>query len=292
MSQSRLVIISGLSGSGKSTAARALEDEGFFVVDNLPVVLLPNFLQTIDESKVDTSEIAVVLDVRNREFLVECENILNEVESLGFKPEILFLDADNSDIQRRYSETRRRHPLALEQGVDEGIRLEREHLAVLRSRASVTIDSSQLTPHQLRALVVSVVTGQSGKNCLTLQLQSFGFRYGLPPDSDLVIDVRFLPNPHFVPELQSLTGCAEPVSNYVLGQKECRDFLQHFNDFLSFLIPRYQLEGKSYLTVSIGCTGGRHRSVAIVEELVKTLPSEDLFIKTLHRDVAREEALK
>ena len=292
MSQSRLVIISGLSGSGKSTAARALEDEGFFVVDNLPVVLLPKFLQTIDERKVDTSEIAVVLDVRNREFLVECENILIEVESLGFKPEILFLDADNSDIQRRYSETRRRHPLALEQGVDEGIRLEREHLAVLRSRASVTIDSSQLTPHQLRALVVSVVTGQTGKNRLTLQLQSFGFRYGLPPDSDLVIDVRFLPNPHFVPELQSLTGCAEPVSNYVLGQEECRDFLQHFYDFLSFLIPRYQLEGKSYLTVSIGCTGGRHRSVAIVEELVKTLPSEDLFIKTLHRDVAREEALK
>ena len=292
MSQSRLVIISGLSGSGKSTAARALEDEGFFVVDNLPVVLLPKFLQTIDERKVDTTEIAVVLDVRNREFLVECENILIEVESLGFKPEILFLDADNSDIQRRYSETRRRHPLALEQGVDEGIRLEREHLAVLRSRASVTIDSSQLTPHQLRALVVSVVTGQTGKNRLTLQLQSFGFRYGLPPDSDLVIDVRFLPNPHFVPELQSLTGCAEPVSNYVLGQEECRDFLQHFYDFLSFLIPRYQLEGKSYLTVSIGCTGGRHRSVAIVEELVKTLPSEDLFIKTLHRDVAREEALK
>ena len=140
--------------------------------------------------------------------------------------------------------------------------------------------------------MVSVVYGKTDKSCLTVQLQSFGFRYGLPPGSDLVIDVRFLPNPHFVPELQPFTGRDKRVSNYVLEQKECHDFLHYFNDLLNFLIPRYQSEGKSYLTISIGCTGGRHRSVAIVEELVKTLPAEGLFMKILHRDIAREEARK
>lgn len=289
MNLSRLIIISGLSGSGKSTAARALEDEGFFVVDNLPVVLLPRFLQTIDESAVETTEIAVVLDVRNRHFLLECEKILDEVEAFGIHPEILFLDADDSDIQRRYSETRRCHPLAREKGVSEGIRLERKHLTALRSRASITIDSSQLTPHQLRARVAGIVHGQEERSLLTVQFQSFGFRYGLPPDSDMVLDVRFLSNPHFVPELQPLTGLEASVSRYVLGQKETDEFLLHLKEFLVFLIPRYQAEGKSYLTVSIGCTGGRHRSVAIVEELVKNLSQSGLHMKSLHRDISREE---
>ncbi len=290
MSRNRLIIISGLSGSGKSTAARALEDEGFFVVDNLPVVLLPEFLQTVGASKVGTSDIAVVLDVRNREFLSESEAIFTRIESFGFQTEIVFLDADDNDIRRRYSETRRRHPLAQDASVSDGIRLERAQLSVLRERAAVTIDTSQLTPHQLRAKVVSVVYGKKDRARLTLQLQSFGFRYGLPPDSDLVMDVRFLPNPHFVPDLQPLTGSDERVRHYVLDKKECRDFLGLFNRLLAFLLPSYQAEGKNYLTISIGCTGGRHRSVAIVEELARTLPKEGLFIKTVHRDVVREEA--
>lgn len=292
MKENRLVIMSGLSGSGKSTAARALEDEGFFVVDNLPVVLLPEFLKTIYASPVETSEMAVVLDVRNREFLGECDAILKRIESSGHQPEIIFLDADDNDIQRRYSETRRVHPLAGQSGVKAGIALEREQLSVLRERASVTIDTSQLTPHQLRAKVVKLVNRDNRKARLTLQLQSFGFRYGLPPDSDLVMDVRFLPNPHFIPELQPFSGSDERVRRYVLDQKECAEFLKHFKSLLEFLIPSYQAEGKNYLTLSIGCTGGRHRSVAIIEELARTLPTEGLFVKTTHRDVSREEKRK
>ena len=229
--------------------------------------------------------------MRNREFLIESEGILDKIETFGFKPEILFLDADNSDIRRRYSETRRSHPLALENSIDEGIRREREYLSLLRHRASITIDSTQLTPHQLRARVVSVVCGQKSRRALTLQLQSFGFRYGLPPDSDMVIDVRFLPNPHFVAELQKLTGLDERVRNYIVEKQECLDFLKQFMAFIGYLIPCYQREGKSYLTVSIGCTGGRHRSVVIVEELLARLPSEGLIVKSSHRDTTREEAL-
>ena len=292
MTPGRLVIISGLSGSGKSTAARALEDEGFFVVDNLPVVLLPEFLRTLDESAVGTSDVAVVLDVRNREFLAECGAILDEVEAFGIQPEILFLDADDLDIQRRFSETRRRHPLALERSVAEGVRLERNHLVLLRNRATVTIDSSQLNPHQLRARIVSIVSGLEDKSRLTVRIQSFGFRYGLPPESDIVVDVRFLPNPHFIPELQALTGQDEAVSQFVLEKTECREFLEHMSSFLGFLMPRYRDEGKNYLTISVGCTGGRHRSVAIVEELSRVLPSGGYDVKPEHRDVDREDFQK
>ena len=292
MIQNRLIIISGLSGSGKSTAARALEDEGFFVVDNLPVVLLPEFLKTVEQSNVETSSIAVVLDVRNREFLSECESILKEIEGFGYETEIIFLEADDNDIQRRYSETRRLHPLAEKEGVHDGISQERELLSTLRERAFVTIDSSRLTPHQLRARVVSLVYGKKEKSRLTLHLQSFGFRYGLPPDSDLVMDVRFLPNPHFVPDLQPLTGRDERVRSYVLEKEPCQKFLQMFKGLLDFLIPCYQMEGKNYLTISIGCTGGRHRSVAVVEELARLLPMEGLFIKAVHRDADREEIRK
>ena len=292
MSQKRLIIISGLSGSGKSTAARALEDEGFFVVDNLPAVLLPELLKTVESSRVETSKMAIVLDVRNREFLDESEKVLQDIEAFGYQTEIIFLDADDSDIQRRYSETRRLHPLATDKGVVEGIQLERQQLTVFRERAFVTIDSSQLTPHQLRARVVSLVYGKKEKSRLTLNLQSFGFRYGVPPDSDLVMDVRFLPNPHFLPDLQPLTGRDERVRRFVLDKQQCQDFLGHFMQLLKFLIPCYQGEGKSYLTISVGCTGGRHRSVALVEELARTLPADGLFIKAVHRDVVREEARK
>ncbi|PLY03650.1 MAG: RNase adapter RapZ [Desulfuromonas sp.] len=288
----RLVIISGLSGSGKSTAARALEDEGFFVVDNLPVVLLPQFLKTFEGSAVETDEVAVVLDVRNREFLSECDKILDEVEAFGVEPEILFLDADEIDILKRFSETRRRHPLALDMGVSDGVRLERELLARLRNRATVTIDSSQLTPHQLRARVVGVIAGLEDKSRLTVRVQSFGFRYGLPPESDIVIDVRFLPNPHFDPGLQALTGRDGKVSRYVLEKKECRELMVQLQQLFGFLIPRYRDEGKNYLTISLGCTGGKHRSVAVAEELARTLPAQGLYVKVEHRDVDNEEYVK
>ncbi|MEJ2699359.1 MAG: RNase adapter RapZ [Desulfuromonadales bacterium] len=285
MSRARLIIITGLSGSGKSTAARALEDEGFFVIDNLPPILLPRFLDLIDKDGGEKSDVAVVMDVRNRDFLAGFEVIFSGAREAGYALEIYFFDASDDILIRRYSETRRRHPLAREEGVQEGINRERRLLSGLRDQATVIIDSSWLTPHQLRAKVVQIARGEKGGYPLVVQLQSFGFRYGIPPGSDLVMDVRFLPNPHFVPDLQPLTGLDPQVREYVLSQQPCQEFLAHFQDLLQFLLPLYQHEGKSYLTISIGCTGGRHRSVAIVEALSSRLDSPGVNLESRHRDV-------
>lgn len=285
MSRARLIIITGLSGSGKSTAARSLEDEGFFVVDNLPPLLLPRLLELLEKDGGVKSDVAVVMDVRNREFLAGFEVIFSGAREAGYALEIYFFDASDDILTRRYSETRRRHPLAREEGVQEGIRRERRLLTELRDRATIIIDSSWLTPHQLRAKVVQIARGEEGRYPLVVQLQSFGFRYGIPPGSDLVMDVRFLPNPHFVPDLQPLTGLDSQVREYVLSQKPCREFLAHFQDLLRFLLPHYQHEGKSYLTISVGCTGGRHRSVAIVEALRSCLRSPGVSLELQHRDI-------
>lgn len=287
MSQKRVIIITGLSGSGKSTAARALEDEGFFVVDNLPLALLPQFLTLTEQGVRFTSEVAVVIDIRNRDFLAGLESTLQAVRETGYQLEIFFFDAADEILLRRYSETRRRHPLTLHEGVSEGIRRERRLLGGLRNLATLIVDSTRLTPHQLRAKVVQIARGEEGLLPLVVQLQSFGFRYGIPPESDLVIDVRFLPNPHFVPELQGLTGLDPAVSDYVITQPACHEFLGHLQGLLHFLLPHYHKEGKSYLTISIGCTGGRHRSVAIVEALRPSLAGEGSALKTIHRDIEK-----
>lgn len=286
-SRKRVIVITGLSGSGKSSAARALEDEGFFVVDNLPLALLPRFLELAEQGVRFTADVAVVIDVRNRDFLAGFEKTLDLVRESGYALEIYFFDASDDTLVRRYSETRRRHPLGLEAGVAAGIRRERELLAGLRSQATVVVDSTVLTPHQLRDQVVRAVKGDEGVLPLVLKLQSFGFRYGIPSESDVVMDVRFLPNPHFVPELRPLTGKDEPVSAYVLRQPESLDFLSRFQDLFAFLLPQYQREGKSYLTISIGCTGGRHRSVAIVESLANWFAAEQVTLEVVHRDVSK-----
>lgn len=283
----RLILITGLSGSGKSSAARALEDEGFFVVDNLPLTLLTQFLTLIQQGAAATSDVAVVIDVRNREFLAAVEKTLDEVRAGGFPLEIYFFDASDEILIRRYSETRRRHPLAAKDTVAEGISLERRQLAFLRNQATVIVDSTQLTVHQLRDKVVNIARGKDGGSPLQVQLLSFGFRYGLPPGSDVVMDVRFIPNPYFIPELQPLTGLDRAVSDYVLAQSSCQDFLQRFRDLLLYLLPQYQREGKSYLTISIGCTGGRHRSVTIVENLRPFLIGEGVALKVCHRDIEK-----
>lgn len=283
----RLILITGLSGSGKSSAARALEDEGFFVVDNLPLTLLTQFLTLIQQGTAAASDVAVVIDVRNREFLAAVEKTLDEVRAGGFPLEIYFFDASDEILIRRYSETRRRHPLAAKDTVAEGISLERRQLAFLRNQATVIVDSTQLTVHQLRDKVVNIARGKDGGSPLQVQLLSFGFRYGLPPGSDVVMDVRFIPNPYFIPELQPLTGLDRAVSDYVLAQTSCQDFLQRFRDLLLYLLPQYQREGKSYLTISIGCTGGRHRSVTIVENLRPFLIGEGVALKVCHRDIEK-----
>ncbi len=288
MNRLRLIIITGLSGSGKTTAARALEDEGFFVVDNLPFVLLPRFLEVTEREGRDNPRIAIVLDVRNRNFLAGWETILQSVRDAGHQVEIYFFDASEDYLIRRYSETRRRHPLVQEEGIPSAIAREREMLTGLRRQATAVFDTSGINVHQLKQQVLTYLHGADGRALpMAVHLQSFGFRYGIPADSDLVFDVRFLPNPHFVDELRPLTGLDRAVSGYILKMPPCVEFLQHLRGLFEFLLPYYRKEGKSYLTVSIGCTGGRHRSVAMVEELRSSFAVEGVTLEVIHRDIAK-----
>ncbi len=283
----RIVIITGLSGSGKSTAVRALEDEGFFCLDNLPVTLFPTFIELVEKSKEMVRDVALVMDIRGRDFLKGYEKVFQEIGEAGHSVEIIFFDATDEVLIRRFSETRRRHP-ALESGsVPEGIRIERELLAGLRSLATLVIDTSELNVHQLRERVIDRVKGEQGAKAMTVHLQSFGYRFGIPLESDLVMDVRFLPNPHFVPDLKPFTGLDPRVRGFVLEQQETGVFLAKLRDLLEFLLPGYRREGKSYLTLSVGCTGGRHRSVVIVEELRNFFTGKKVNLKVTHRDMEK-----
>lgn len=287
MSRKRVLIITGLSGSGKSSAARVLEDEGFFVVDNLPLALLPRFLQLTEQGVRFTPDVAVVIDIRNRDFLADYESTLQAVRDEGYAVDIIFFEAADDALIRRYSETRRRHPLARHEGVTEGIARERELMAGFKRQATVVFDTSTLTVHQLRDQVLETVLGRKEKMPLIIKVQSFGFRYGIPIESDLVFDVRFLPNPHFIEELRPLTGLNPQVRDYVVKQPACKDFLARFQDMLKFLLPFYRQEGKSYLTLSIGCTGGRHRSVSLAEEMRPFLAGQGFVVEISHRDIEK-----
>lgn len=283
----RVLVITGLSGSGKSTAVRVLEDEGFFCVDNLPVFLFPTIIDLVCRSGENVAGVALVMDIRGRDFIKGFEKVFQEISEAGHTVEVIFFDATDEVLVRRFSETRRRHP-ALESGsVPEGIRYEREQLAGLRRLATHLIDTSELNVHQLKELVHARIKGEAGTRPLTIHLQSFGYRFGIPLESDIVMDVRFLPNPHFVPELKPGTGLDESVRNYVLDKPQTSQFLDRFKGLLEFLVPSYQREGKSYLTVSVGCTGGRHRSVAIVEELRAFFTGLGLVVKVSHRDMEK-----
>lgn len=280
----RLLVITGLSGSGKSTAARVLEDQGFFVVDNLPLVMLPDFMQRAREGLNTNAGVAVVIDVRNRGFLSDHDKTFVQLKEAGYQLEILFFEAADAVLQRRYSETRRRHPLATVETLQSGIEKERQQLHQLRNSATKIIDSSNLNSRQLRDLMLDFL-GEKYNSSLIVNLESFGYRYGLPPAADLVFDVRFLPNPHYIDELRPLTGLDPTLREYVLSQQACRDFCQHLDHMLGFLLPHYRAEGKSYLTVAIGCTGGRHRSVSIVENLSSNFPDSSVILRVNHRDI-------
>jgi RNase adapter protein RapZ len=281
----QIVIITGMSGSGKSTAIRALEDAGFFCIDNLPVLLLPKLTELAGGGQIE--RLALVVDVREGIFLKEAPRVLDEVRRAGHQVEVLFLDASDESLIRRFSETRRRHPLAPTGTVADGIAAEREELRDLRELADQVIDSSALNVHDLKRMVQARFSPEPATGP-SLSVMSFGYRHGVPPQADLVFDVRFLPNPYFVPELKGLTGKNPRVAAYVLEREETRQFLEKVVDLCRFLFPRYQKEGKAYLTVALGCTGGKHRSVAIAAELTRQLQQEIPRIQLWDRDIEKE----
>ena len=281
----RIVIITGLSGSGKSTAVRALEDEGFFCLDNLPVSLIATFIDLVEHSREHIMDVALVMDIRSRDFIKGYDQVFQSMSNAGHVVKIFFFDATDEVLIRRFSETRRRHPALEGASVPEGIRFERDQLAGLRRIATAIIDTSEMNVHQLKEVVISSIKGSETALEMQVNLQSFGFRYGLPLESDLVMDVRFLPNPYFVPALRPFSGLDQGVRDFVLGQKETMVFLERFRGMLELLLPGYRREGKSYLSVSIGCTGGRHRSVAIAQELYQYFSQRNVNIKITHRDI-------
>ncbi len=285
MKSAKIVIVTGMSGSGKTVAANALEDIGFFCVDNLPTDLVDKLIELGDLSRPgDLGKFALVMDLRDPTFSAKAIDIVNKLRHDGYNLDILFLDAGDAALQRRYSVTRRTHPQAGDGTPLEGIRRERGLLAGLRTMADWVLDTSEFTPHDLRRTIQERFADESAHTSLVIRIMSFGFKYGLPGDADLVMDVRFLPNPHFVTALRPLTGKDQAVADFVLRSEKAQEFLSKFTDLLSFLMPLYCNEGKSYLTIAIGCTGGRHRSVAIAETIVHALNKLDTTVAVEHRD--------
>ena len=284
----RFVIITGLSGAGRSFAIKCLEDLGYFCVDNLPTTLIPTFAELCTHSSRDMRLIALGVDIREGEYLSHLMDTLAELRAQGHKPEVLFLEAADETLVRRYQETRRRHPLAGDGSVLEGIRAERRALANLRESADRIIDTSGLSVHQLKERLVEGYRPEGARDELTVSLMSFGFKHGAPYDADLVFDVRFLPNPHFVDRLKRLDGRDSAVEEFVMSFEESRTLLAKIEDLLRFLLPLYRREGKAYLTVALGCTGGRHRSVTLVELLRRSLEVAGVTPVVRHRDIDRE----
>ncbi len=256
-----IVIITGLSGSGKTVALRALEDSDFFCVDNLPIALIDLFVSIVSKNK-ELKKIGIGIDIREKGFLSEIGNVLKTLRN-KYRTEILFLEAEKDILLRRFKETRRPHPLG--GNIEDAIQIEKERLSLLKEEADRIVDTSSYTPHQLRQFVTSLYRGQKGKKLMTVVLISFGFKFGTPQNIDLLFDVRFLPNPNFVPELKALKGTDKKVSDYVFKKQVTKAFLNKMKELIDFLIPLYIREGRSYLTIGIGCTGGNHRSPAIVE---------------------------
>ena len=285
MKNVQFVIISGLSGSGKSYAIRYFEDLGFFCVDNLPPQLLPKFIELCVQSREGIDRVALGIDIRERDFLGTFLTVFDALKEEGYRMELLFLEARDEVLIRRFSETRRPHPLAREGSVIDGIRLERERLYDLRKRADRIIDTSDANVHQLKETITRHYLEKEQGQGLNLFLISFGYKNGVPCDADLVFDVRFMANPNFVRELKPLTGEDLQVTDYVLSQPNSKVFLEKLLDLLDFVIPLYEQEGKSYLTIAVGCTGGRHRSVVVVNRLKDYLREKGHQVRWHHRDL-------
>jgi RNase adapter protein RapZ len=287
-SKTRLIIVTGVSGSGRGSAMRVLEDLGFYCVDNLPVALAPTVVRLAAQRDPGLKGVALGIDSRERLFFPEWPRILAELEQAEIRPYVVFLDASDEVLARRYSETRRPHPMA-EDGatVSESIRLERLKLAEIRERANRVIDTTTLTVHELREVVTAIVMGAATGASMAISIVSFGYKYGLPVGMDLVLDVRFIPNPYFVPELRALTGIDQPVRDYVMKQPEAGRFVAEISRLLDFLLPLYQREGKSYLTIGLGCTGGRHRSPVLAREIAAQLRQTGFEVAVRDHDIAK-----
>jgi UPF0042 nucleotide-binding protein len=284
----RIVVVTGLSGSGKSTAIKAFEDLGYFCVDNLPVLLLPDFLKLREESSEDLWHVALGMDIRERRFLESYSKIFSELRRRGANLEILFLEATDDVLQRRFSQTRRKHPLAGEGSVLEGIKAEREMLRDLKGMATRVVDTSSANVHDLKRMISKLYAVSPDQDALQVMVLSFGFKYGVPAEADIVMDVRFLPNPFFVEGLRDLDGRQEEVIHFVLRDQQSQVFLDKFSTLLTDLLPRYRAEGKSYLTIAIGCTGGKHRSVVMAAKLTARLAEKGYRVHLSHRDLEAE----
>ncbi|WP_237723728.1 RNase adapter RapZ [Dermacoccus nishinomiyaensis] len=285
--RAELMVVTGMSGAGRSTAANVLEDQGWYVVDNLPPQLLPDLAGLVDASAEDVPRLAAVVDVRSRAFFTDFRAGLERLRDDGWRPSVVFMDATDEALVRRFESVRRPHPLQGEGRMLDGIIREREILRDLRSNADILIDTSGLNVHQLSAKVHELV-GDTGGPALRVAVMSFGFKYGIPLDADLVFDMRFLPNPFWNPELRPFSGKDEVVRDFVLGQPGAREFLDGVLALLEPMTQGYLREGRSYVTLAVGCTGGKHRSVAMAEELAKRLASDQLGTLVVHRDLGRE----
>jgi UPF0042 nucleotide-binding protein len=288
MKNLRVVIITGLSGSGKSTALRALEDIGFFCVDNLPVVLLPKFLSITVLSSPEIKQVALVMDVRERSFVNKYQRIFDGLKKKGCRIEILFLESSDESLLHRFSETRRIHPLSERGMIMDGILLEREKLSSLKKMADKIIDTTGFNVHQLKDVVQQHISPSSRDKKMVINVTSFGYRYGLPVDADLVFDVRFLPNPYFIESLKYYDGNNKEVRKFVLQNDECKQFLTKMRALMNLLIPLYEKEGKVRLNIALGCTGGKHRSVVMANKISSLFSSMKYTVNLNHRDIKNE----
>lgn len=282
----RFVVVTGMSGGGKRTALKMLEDTGFYCVDNLPVPLIEKFVELVDTPGSEIKKVALGLDVRADQPFEEVHKILGNLKKVGYKYEILFMDASEQVLLKRYKESRRLHPLALEGRVEDGIRREREILKSMKESSDYVIDTSNLLTRELKEEIDRIFVMNEEYNSLMVTILSFGFKNGIPADSDLVFDVRFLPNPYYIDELKPQTGNDKAVQEYVMGFQEAEEFLSKLEDMIHFLIPLYIKEGKYQLVIGIGCTGGKHRSVTLANELYKHMKNKGNYgLKIYHRDV-------
>lgn len=288
----RFVIVTGMSGAGKSSALRMLEDIGFFCVDNLPVMLIPRFADIAHDDELEVDNVAIGVDIRSGDALGQLSLCLEDLKNRSYNYEILFLDANEPTLVKRYKETRRKHPLAKNGRINEGIAKERAKIEFLKQRADYIIDTSSLLTRELKGEIEKIFVSGEEYNNIIITIMSFGFKYGIPRDSDLVYDVRFLPNPYYDLELRPLTGNDKPVADMVSDCEEYNTFMESLNNMLVYLLPYYKREGKNQLVISIGCTGGKHRSVTVANELHKRFQDLPYTVRLFHRDITKDRIVK